>query len=96
LDTKAISRKEALKIIHSQVIALPDVDLLRVQKLVKAELRARGSLAALQSEIDDDTSEAVAACDEQTQPAAPVVVDEPPFDVAPVRTKKAKHAEAVE
>jgi hypothetical protein len=59
MEEAKAARKEALKTIHAQVQVLPDEDLSRVQKMVRAELRARGSLASLQSEIDGAADEDV-------------------------------------
>jgi hypothetical protein len=50
-DNRA-ARKEALQSVHVVIKGLGDEDLLRVQKLVRVEVKSRGSLAALQSEID--------------------------------------------
>lgn len=53
VDFSRASRKESLKVIHSEITHLSDDDLVRVSKLLKAEQKARNSLAALQAEIDE-------------------------------------------
>lgn len=53
VDFSRTSRKESLKVIHDEITRLSDDDLTRVSKLLKAEQKARGALAALQAEIDE-------------------------------------------
>lgn len=68
MDTDRLARKEALKRIHDAVKTLPDEDVERALKLVRTELRARGALSVLQSEIDGD--------EPAQQPAAQLSLDE--------------------
>jgi hypothetical protein len=47
------ARKDALKMVSNELKLMPDEDLARVAKLVKAELKSRTALDSLTAELDE-------------------------------------------
>jgi hypothetical protein len=91
MDIDRSARKAALQRIHDAVKMLPDEDIARAQKLVRTELRARGALSVLQSEIDDADAQLPLV-------PAPTLDEKAPVDevVQPPAIARARSRRAVE